>query len=166
MAYAGNEGNHLTVSGKRVEARAVFGVTRAYRRVRLIALRLSLPSRFARQPLDALLASLTASLATEGSLPRLREVQRDLQFGECIAQKIPYLPNTCLYRALARYAILSSSGVEAAFVMGVDATAADADGHAWVEVAHAPFAEAHDVSRYVVTYRYPPARDGARLSST
>jgi len=126
----------------------------------LVVLRLSLPSRLARQPLDALLNGLTPSPARQptsaGAVPGLR---RDLLRTEFVVRHLPGVAGTCLYRALARYAVLRRTGLDATFVMGVGPHGMDDDGHAWVEVAGKPFEEPNDVNRYAVTFRYPPVSD-------
>jgi len=126
----------------------------------LVVLRLSLPSRLARQPLDALLNRLTPSparkLTSAGAVPGLR---RDLLRTEFVVRHLPGVAGTCLYRALARYAVLRRTGLDATFVMGVGPRGVDDDGHAWVEVAGKPFEEPTDVSHYAVTFRYPPVSD-------
>ncbi|HET7541985.1 MAG TPA: lasso peptide biosynthesis B2 protein [Polyangiaceae bacterium] len=124
----------------------------------LVALRLALPRRVEREPLDALLAALTPrparSLNSAGAVPNLR---RDLLRTEWVVRHVPGLPNTCLYRALARYAVLRRTGMDAAFVMGLGPKGVDDDGHAWVEVGGKPYEEPDDVTRFAITFRYPPA---------
>lgn len=124
----------------------------------LVVLRLCLPSRLARQPLDALLNGLTPAparkLTSAEAVPGLR---RDLLRTEFVVRHLPGVAGTCLYRALARYAVLRRNGLDAIFVMGVGPKGVHDDGHAWVEVAGRPFEEPADVSRYAVTFRYPPA---------
>jgi hypothetical protein len=70
-------------------------------------------------------------------------------------------PGTCLYRALARYAVLRSAGHAPTFLMGLPRSGEGAAGHAWIEIGGAPFAETDDVSRFKVTFRYPsPGNNG------
>ena len=72
---------------------------------------------------------------------------------------MPWFGSTCLYRALARYAVLRRTGLDATFVMGVGPRGVHDEGHAWVEVEGEPFVEPTDVSKYAVTFRYPPVSD-------
>ena len=83
---------------------------------------------------------------------------------EALLARAPLLHQTCLYRALARYALLRRRGHPAEFVLGIDACGLAHPGHAWVELGGRAFAEAEDVSRYRVTFRYPDARFGVSLT--
>ena len=131
----------------------------------LVALRLSLPSRLNKEPLDALLASLTPPLARSPTSARpARGLARDVKGAELAIRLLPWVAGTCLYRALARYAVLRRTGMDATFVMGLGPRGVTDDGHAWVEVAGKPFEEPNDVSRYAVTFRYPPASASAGKS--
>lgn len=47
--------------------------------------------------------------------------------------------------------------MDAAFVMGLGPKGVDDDGHAWVEVGGKPYEEPDDVTRFAITFRYPPA---------
>jgi hypothetical protein len=49
-------------------------------------------------------------------------------------------PDTCLFRALTRYAALRRAGHRPRFVMGIDENDPDV-GHAWIELEGAPFLE-------------------------
>jgi hypothetical protein len=68
------------------------------------------------------------------------------------------VPDTCLYRALARYGVLRSAGYPARFVMAINPASggkeADIAGHAWVELDGEPYGETVDPD-LVVTYSYP-----------
>ncbi|MES1185311.1 MAG: lasso peptide biosynthesis B2 protein [Myxococcales bacterium] len=131
---------------------------RARRVAALVVLRLSLPSRLAREPLDSLLASLTPLPAcTLTSARAVQSLKRDVLRTEFAVRHVPGIAGTCLYRALARYAVLRQTGIDATFVMGVGPRGVDDEGHAWVEVEGKPFEEPDGVGRYAVTYRYPPA---------
>lgn len=131
---------------------------RARRVASLVVLRLSLPTRLAREPLDALLASLTPTparrLVSARAVPGLA---RDVLRTEFVVRHLPWIAGTCLYRAIARYALLRRTGLDASFVMGVGPRGVHDDGHAWVEVDGRPFEEPADVNRYAITFRYPPA---------
>ena len=130
----------------------------------LVALRLSLPSRLAREPLDALLDSLTPSPARSATSARATSsLTRDILCTERAIRRLPWLTSTCLYRALARYAVLRDTGVDATFVMGVSPQGVQDDGHAWIEIDGQPFEEPNDVSRFAITFRYPPASMAGKL---
>ena len=129
----------------------------------LVALRLALPERLAREPLDALLASLTPSRAGAGART-VRSMQRDVRRAEIAVRLMPWVAGTCLYRALGRYAILRRTGLDATFVMGLGPNGVHDDGHAWVEVEGKPFQELNDVTNFAVTFRYPPAAGKLGLS--
>ncbi|HEY8944207.1 MAG TPA: lasso peptide biosynthesis B2 protein [Polyangiaceae bacterium] len=121
----------------------------------LVALRLALPQRLSREPLDELLRSLTPeSGARRESVPA--SGKQDLLLIERGLSRLPGIVSTCLFRSLARYAVLRRLGVEAVFVMGILQEGLAHDGHAWIELAGQPFEEPADVSQYTVTFRYPP----------
>jgi hypothetical protein len=50
--------------------------------------------------------------------------------------------------------------------MGLPRTSDGSAGHAWVEIAGVPFAEAEDVARFKVTFRYPPAMNGDSVGTS
>jgi hypothetical protein len=128
-------------------------VRRVVSGLELLALRLLVQHRFRREPLDRLLARADSGVRTShGDLALL---ERDVLRVERLLPRLRLIKLTCLYRSLARYALLRRHGFAASFVMGIDAAGLEAPGHAWVEVNGAPFAEPEDVSRYRVTYRYP-----------
>jgi hypothetical protein len=143
----------------------VLAVLRAQRVAELVVLRLSLPSRLAREPLDTLLAGLTpvTRAPTPDSASALH--RRDLLRVERGVARLPWVPSTCLYRALARYALLRRHGVPAVFVMGLGAEGVKGNGHAWIELEGLPFEEPDDVTRYAVTFRYPSASTDGNVST-
>ncbi len=131
---------------------------RARRVAELVALRLAWPRRLAGQPLDELLADLSARPISVSAIGLHRS---DLLRAERGVTRLPSVPGTCLYRALARYALLHRSGASPTFVMAVDKRGIAQSGHAWVELDGTPFEETEDVTRYAVTLRYRAgARDG------
>jgi Transglutaminase-like superfamily len=145
---------------------AVSLTLRARRVAELAALRLALPSLLAKQPLDELLASLTPSSDRERRAAPGQPLNRtDLLRTERAVARVPWVSSTCLYRALARYALLRRTGVDAAFVMAVDTRGIAENGHAWVELDGRPFEESEDLSHYTVTFRYPPRRSHDRTES-
>lgn len=126
-------------------------------RVRLgaqvITLRLRLSSLLRRRSLSDLLESLTPP--RYGAEAPLHAAASALSAAELLVSRVPTVPNTCLYRALARYAVLRSAGHPARFMMALDPSRGDdIEGHAWVELDGAPFGEVVDPG-LVVTYTYP-----------
>jgi hypothetical protein len=132
------------------------------RRVRLstqaIALRLRLWALLRRRSLPDLLRSLTPAIPDDRALqkptplPLVEETLRDV---EALFERLKVAPDTCLYRSLARYAVLRSAGYPARFVMGVKPPATtEITGHAWVELHGAPAFEAVDPG-LVITFTYP-----------
>ncbi len=123
--------------------------------VRLVGLRVVLPRWFARSSLDELLERLS-TVGRVGEPLTQGVLQYDFERAERLLRRVAPLPSTCLYVALGRYAVLRREGYPAAFVMGIADAGQGEPGHAWVEVDGRPFAEPGDVSRYRVTFRYPP----------
>lgn len=120
-----------------------------------VVLRLCAKPLLERRGLEPLLAALSSGT----DRPR-RPLERWIDAADRVTNLVPFVPRTCLYRSLARYAVLRRAGVDAAFVMGVRAAKADStdppdlEGHAWIEVDGAPLDPlARD---FVVTLRYPP----------
>lgn len=124
----------------------------------LVARALELRIRLLRQvpsvPLPRILQELTpAHLPPTALTPS--EIWRVLRVVEGFYRRTRFMPDTCLYRALTRYALLRRSGHAATFVMGMDPRAReDLTAHAWVELEGAPYQETLD-PRLVVTYVYP-----------
>lgn len=68
-----------------------------------------------------------------------------------------YRRDFCLPRSLVLFHFLSGWGYPVRLLFGVRKGGAALTGHAWVEVAGAPFEEAYDPrALYHVTYSYPP----------
>ena len=105
--------------------------------VRHVRWRAAVARRFEHEPLDLLLHSLAPLGARNEPLDAVAAAVR---LGERVGARVPGWPNTCLFRALTRFASLRSAGHEARFVMGIDADDATV-GHAWVEVAGRPWLE-------------------------
>ncbi len=130
--------------------------------IEAIALRLGLWGMVARRSLPELLAALTPAEAPQKPAPR-DAVDEALTRAERLFARAPLVPDTCLYRSLARYALLCRAGHPARFVMGIEPQAdprAEIRGHAWVELDGVPYAEEVDEGM-VVTYAYPGQRSGA-----
>jgi hypothetical protein len=120
-----------------------------------IAIRLSLGAWLRRRSLPELLGALTTTAPRPAPLPA---VEQAIASAESILERIPVVPDTCLYRALARYGVLRSAGYPARFVMAINPASggkkADIAGHAWVELDGEPYGETVDPD-LVVTYSYP-----------
>lgn len=124
----------------------------------IVRWRAELAWRFHRESLDRMLDGIARG--ARGSGRSRASVERTILATESVLDRVPGVPKTCLYRALARFATLRRCGAEVVFVMGLPARG-DGHGHAWVELDGAPFCEDEDVSSMAVTFCYPP---GARTS--
>lgn len=118
---------------------------------RYLLLRYRVPSRYEHLEFDRLIDELDA-------LPRVGTVdpmlsERWMRIGESFAHRLWPSTDTCLFRALSRYALLRQFGVSAHFVMGVDPHEPQS-GHAWVELAGRAWAETLE-AELVVTFRHP-----------
>jgi hypothetical protein len=128
-------------------------------RVRLGALTLSLRFRLdrmlERHSLPGLLGALTPKPSSrERARVPLPTVEDALLAAERVVERLRLVPDTCLYRSLARYAVLRSAGHPVRFVMGLSPRAPEITGHAWVELDGAPMGETVD-DEMVITYAYP-----------
>ena len=122
-----------------------------------VALRLRLAAMLRDRSMPELLRDLTPRSPRSPRTPRstpLPSVQVALSAAEALLARVPVAPDTCLYRALARYSILRSAGHPARFVMGIRPGAPDITGHAWVEIDGRPYREDVDPA-LIVTYSYP-----------
>lgn len=122
-------------------------------RVEAVAARLRASRLLGRRSLPAVLGALTPRVA--------REVPLDVAEGaitaaERLFERLRVVPDTCLYRSLARYAVLRGAGHPARFVMGLDLDPKkrDLEGHAWVELHGEPVGETLEPG-LTVTFRYP-----------
>jgi hypothetical protein len=81
-------------------------------------------------------SSLETLLST--AVPGRRRALSNVLFGIKTAERVLSIagsvPDTCLFRALARYDVLCCAGFHPTFVMGLDATTMDLKGHAWIEL--------------------------------
>lgn len=121
---------------------------------RVISIRVRLSRMLERLSLPDLLRSLTPDDAPRTGSPPLAVALDALERAERVLGAVPVIPNTCLYRALARYAVLRGAGYPARFFLAVDPGAPDIEGHAWVELNGEPCLESRS-ERLVVTYSYP-----------
>ena len=126
-------------------------------RVRLgaqtLSLRLRLERMLRRDSLPGLLGALTPKHPSPTRIP-LPTVEDALLAAEKLVENLRVVPDTCLYRALARYAVLRGAGHPARFVMGLSSGAPEITGHAWIELDGAPMGETLD-DDMVITYAYP-----------
>lgn len=106
---------------------------------RYVSLRRTIPRMLASDGLDHVLARLDE--APPRSPLSVAVLATAIEVGDALlhARRGHDTPHdTCLYRALARYALLSEHGAGPTFVVGIDAhrvrDASDSIGHAWVEV--------------------------------
>jgi Transglutaminase-like superfamily len=118
-----------------------------------LALRLRLGRMLRRSSLPGLLGAITPRRAALEPVP-LPEVERGLLVAEGLLERLRVVPDTCLYRSLARYAVLRAAGHPARFVMGLSPRSPEIAGHAWVELGGEPLGETVD-GDMVVTYAYP-----------
>ena len=123
----------------------------------LFALRLALPRRLAKRQLDDVVRELSP-LGPRESPATVRRLELAMRIVESVLCRARVVPDTCLYRSLARFAVLRRAGIDARFLMGVrPATSPGAAiaGHAWLEVDGKPRGEA-ELPDYTVTFAYPP----------
>lgn len=119
-----------------------------------VELRIRLRHRVPSVPLPRILQELTPAFLPQVT-STASEIWMVLRIVEALCRRSRILPDTCLYRALTRYAILRRAGHAATFVMGMNPRAReDLTAHAWVEINGVPYQEALD-ERMVVTYVYP-----------
>jgi len=116
---------------------------------RALATRLRLASMMRRSSLPELLRALSPDAVVARPL---ETVEGGLSAAQRIVAHLRGVPDTCLYRSLARYAILRRAGHPVRFVMALDPK--KAAGHAWIELDGAPLGEEIDPS-LTVTFTYP-----------
>lgn len=110
-------------------------------------------------PLPKILESLTPALLPPVFLTPF-QVGQVVRIAEALCRRTPFLPDTCLYRALTRYSLLRRAGYPAKFVMGMNPRPREnMTAHAWVELNGVPYRETLDVAM-VVNYVYPVDRSG------
>jgi hypothetical protein len=126
-------------------------------RAHAAVVRLRLASLLRRRSLPGLLGELTPAPDEVDPMP-LASVEEALASVEAILERVRVVPDTCLYRALARYAVLRRAGHAARFVMAVKRRAPELTGHAWIELDGEPYCETVDPD-LAVTFAYPdPSR--------
>lgn len=126
----------------------------------LLLIRASLRNRLKREPLDELLIDLTARHVGHPAATQ-HQVRRLLRLVEPMVARLPGVPNTCLYRSLARYAVLRRAGCAAQFFVALPPAGPSESGHAWIQIDGRPYdtADAQQSLGMVVTFRYPPDTD-------
>lgn len=127
----------------------------------LFAVRVWLSRNVSTLPLPVLLTTLTPTCVLAPRVTRdwpeesNATLRRAVSGVERVARFVPGLPNTCLYRALARYRVYRRMGVPVEFVMGVVPLGdGNLKGHAWLEFGGRPLFETLD-SDFHVTLRHP-----------
>jgi len=134
--------------------------TRAVLAARALEIRIRLLRRVPSVPLPRILQELTPTQPPQVGLTA-SEIWPVVRLVEAICRRIRFMPDTCLYRALTRYALLREAGHAAVFVMGMDPRVReDLTAHAWVQLDGAPYQEALD-PRLIVNYVYPDDRSTA-----
>lgn len=118
---------------------------------RAIAARVLASALLDRRPLPKVLRAITPLRSR--AVP-IEVAERAIADSERFFEQIGVAPDTCLYRSLARYAVLRRAGYDARFVMGLDPKAPEIVGHAWVEVDGEPAFETLEPG-LTVTFAYP-----------
>jgi hypothetical protein len=121
-------------------------------RARAVEARLRASALIDRRSLPGLLAALTPGVAAR--VVPLPIAEEAALASERLFSRLGLLPDTCLYRSLARYAVLRRAGHPARFCMGLDPKAAEILGHAWVEIDGEPVGETLEPG-LTVTFAYP-----------
>lgn len=104
---------------------------------RYLVVRRQTHHRFEGAPLPTLLAGPTP----EGRPIELSRALASIRVAESVVRQLTWWPDTCLFRAIARFRVLSEAGHEVTFCMGIrpdDPT----DGHAWVALDESVLLEA------------------------
>ncbi|MEO7331161.1 MAG: lasso peptide biosynthesis B2 protein [Minicystis sp.] len=121
-----------------------------------LSLRLRLGGLLRRRSLPVLLGAIDARSTPAARVP-LSTALGALDDAQALLSRLRlgrFVPDTCLYRSLARYSILRRAGHPARFVMGLRPSEPEILGHAWVELDGAPVGETVDPA-LVVTFAYP-----------
>jgi hypothetical protein len=134
-----------------MEGSLVDRVTRMTVAVESVAARLRASRLLGRRSLPAVLGALTPRVVRDVPLD---VAEGAIEASERLLERLRVVPDTCLYRSLARYAVLRSTGHPARFVMGLDPTKRDIEGHAWVELHGEPVGETLEPG-LTVTFSYP-----------
>jgi hypothetical protein len=147
-----------------MEPLAVFSI-RTSLTLEALELRIRLRREVPSVPLPKILQSLTPRVLSPVILTPY-QVGQVLRITEAICRRTRIVPDTCLYRALTRYALLRRAGYAAEFVMGMNPRPRDdLTAHAWVELNGVPYRETLDAAM-VVNYVYPDDRSGSERSAS
>ena len=119
---------------------------------RAVVTRMRITSLMADTPLPDVLRALSPD--DDAEVVPLEVVERALSLSERVVGRLRLAPNTCLFRALTRYAMLRNAGYPARFVMALDGHSPELVGHAWVELDGRPLGEKIE-PRFRVTFAYP-----------
>ncbi len=154
MAFANRVADEMRSSVRRIVGIATVAARLTSLRVRLPRLLDdgALPDAFAR------LDPAAPRNSTRSAAP-FATVVRGITLGEAAVRRLrrARVPDTCLYRSCARYALLREHGVAAELVLGVRGQSGSIEGHAWVEVDGVPFLERLD-GALVENFRHPPRK--------
>jgi hypothetical protein len=122
----------------------------------VVRYRVGLERQMRTESLAAILGEIEASAAptarSAGTPDRV--LLFALRAGESLVGRARVVPNTCLFRALGRYAFFRRHGHEAVFVLGLRSDDEGGEGHAWIELDGVPFRESI-APELVVTLRHP-----------
>ncbi|MCS6800108.1 MAG: lasso peptide biosynthesis B2 protein [Myxococcota bacterium] len=127
--------------------------TRLGRRGAYLAVRAALRGWFDRMPLDRLLEHLDDRGAAGAPLAPFDEVVEDIARAETMARRLRLRPESCLYRALARFALLRATGHDVRFAIAIGRSAPEVAAHAGVEHEGRPLLE--PPPRWAATFRWP-----------
>lgn len=97
---------------------------------------------------------------SSGAVVGLPNALASVRVAEAVVRRLTYWPDTCLFRALARFVVLRGAGHDVTFNMGVDIEPASSlHGHAWVTLGGCVLLERPPV-HLTTTFTHPSAGDG------
>lgn len=116
-------------------------------------IRFRLPRLLASEPLDTLVQDLGRS--SPSSALGFDDTLSVIRVAEAFLARCPGVANTCLYRALGRFAVLRAEGLSVEVVIGMRDDGSHEKGHAWILVDGVAFDEddAHEASQMTITFR-------------
>ncbi len=116
----------------------------------LVGLRCALPATLRALPLPTVMRLITSRSARAAVTPE--RAQEGIARSEYLARRLR-ARDTCLFRAMVRFAGLRAAGLPATFVMAVRRDD-PVMGHAWVEIDDGPSGEEIETA-YIRTFRFP-----------